>query len=145
MFKDNSQQKIGSHNVIDHTNYFHRIELILTKLKVHYDACLTITHKNFNQNISRTANRFITIEKSMINEISSLSNSPVPVETHQYIPMPINNYSDMYKSNLLLITFLKQNIKKFRSPSVASLLSYWVAGLQVENDEMAKYIHIDWH
>lgn len=133
------------YNKQESMNYFHRIELILVKLQTHYQACLCVTQKSFNHNVSRTANRFITIERAMINEISDRFIDSVSVDTEDKIFIQINSYSDMYRSNLLLISFLKKSIKKFHSPSITALLSYWVAGLQVENDEMAKHVRAICH
>lgn len=52
----------------------------------------------------------------------------------------IVDYNDMYRSNLSLISYLKNIIRKFNNQHMSSFFSYWVAALQVENDEMAKHL-----
>ncbi|WP_253817102.1 hypothetical protein [Vibrio coralliilyticus] len=50
----------------------------------------------------------------------------------------MSNYDEMYQSNRQLITYLKSVIGTFNNQKLSSFFSYWVAALQVENDEMAK-------
>lgn len=126
-------------------NYIHRIAFILSKLKNHYTACIGITKQGFNHNISRTANRFIKIEKSMIEQINKLFNHVLLHTIHPLYHEKINSFNDMYQSNLNLIHFLKSSLRHFSNKKIVALLSYWVAGLQMENDEMAKHIHGELH
>jgi len=133
------------HTTILKNNYINRVAFILNKLKHHYSACLDVTHQGKNHNISRTASRFIQIEKSMIEQLKQHF-SGVPLHAvHTPYPEEITNFNDMYQSNLHLIHFLKDSIKHFNNATIVGLLSYWIAGLQVENDEMAKYIHSELH
>ncbi|CAK2412044.1 hypothetical protein VCRA2113O415_1540001 [Vibrio crassostreae] len=55
-------------------------------------------------------------------------------------PALIVSYNDMYQSNLSLISYLKNTIRKFNNQHMSAFFSYWVAALQVENDEIAKHL-----
>lgn len=79
----------------------------------------------------------------MINEIKlkiSDLNPEIDSSTRKYQPIVISNYDEMYQSNRQLITYLKNAIGTFNNPKLSSFFSYWVAALQVENDEMAKHL-----
>ena len=117
---------------------------VLFRLKNHYISCINLIGNRSNGNLFRAASRFMKIEHSMIDEIirtfnikeTNINSTPMIEEARPVIL----NYNDMYTSNLNLITFLKNTIKTFNNQHMSSFLSYWVAALQVENDEIAKHL-----
>ena len=117
---------------------------VLFRLKKHYVSCINLVKNRSNGNLFRAANRFMQIEHSMIDEIIRTFNIKETNinSTHviEEAPPVILNYNDMYTSNLNLIGFLKNTIKTFNNQHMSSFLSYWVAALQVENDEIAKHL-----
>lgn len=121
--------------------HYKGVEFVLSHIKAHYSSCADLLSYNSNQNISRSANRFIKIEKSMIDEITKTFSHQN--DSNLIIQTPIrklNNYHDMYKNNVELILFLKVSMKKLNNKSLSAFLSYWVAALQIENDEISKYL-----
>ncbi|MEO9654230.1 hypothetical protein [Marinomonas sp.] len=113
------------------------VQEVLEKSVSHYQACMGLGDLHESQRISRAASRFIKTEKSMIRDI----NVKIGIECPQ-LPCSdkIKNYSSMYAYNSRLISFIKSKIKQNLDIKVITLLSYWVAALQIENDEMAKYL-----
>jgi hypothetical protein len=117
------------------------IGYVLFRLKKHYLSCVDLIKYNAYGNINRAANRFIKVERAMINEMSKIFNidqsKSINLEQENVI---IDNYGDMHESNLQLIMVLKETMRKFNNREVSAFLSYWVAALQVENDELAKHL-----
>ncbi|MCL1067518.1 hypothetical protein L2735_11985 [Shewanella olleyana] len=119
------------------------VDKLISSLKKHYLACLYLINKKDHENISRAAKRFVKIEHSMINEVNRKFNIEEPIQNHLNVAQPlatISNYHEMYHSNVKLIAFLKSTIRQFNNCHMASFLSYWVAALQLENDEMEKHL-----
>lgn len=119
------------------------IDKILCTLKEHYFSCVELVEQKTNGNISRAANRFIKIERSMIKEVNTKFCVDGTDSDHSILSQQstsIVDYNDMYRSNLSLISYLKNIIRKFNNQHMSSFFSYWVAALQVENDEMAKHL-----
>lgn len=121
---------------------FNGINQLLLTLSVHYLSCTKFIADKRYGNIARVAQRFIKIEGSMINKVSTKFDRQTDLQRQQgecHYPV-ISNYTDMYQRNIALISYLKSTIKQFDSHQLAAFFSYWVAALQVENDEMAKHL-----
>ncbi|UTT87292.1 hypothetical protein LZI70_19925 (plasmid) [Vibrio pelagius] len=135
--------RIENNNESIDATHEQRIDKILFALKGHYQSCRDLVEYRAHQALSRAASRFLKIERSMINEIKlkiSDLNPEIDSSARKYQPIVISNYDEMYQSNRQLITYLKNAIGTFNNPKLSSFFSYWVAALQVENDEMAKHL-----
>jgi hypothetical protein len=123
--------------------HYRGIEKILCTLKDHYFSCVDLIEQKAHGNIARAANRFIKVERSLINEVNTKFCINNEVNDNNILSQPpalIVSYNDMYQSNLSLISYLKNTIRKFNNQHMSTFFSYWVAALQVENDEIAKHL-----
>lgn len=121
---------------------FSSINQLLLTLSAHHVSCTKFIADKHYGNIARIAQRFIKIEGSMINKVSTKFFRQTEVQLQQgdlHYPV-ISNYIDMHQRNIDLISYLKSTIKQFNNHQLAAFFSYWVAALQVENDEMAKHL-----
>ncbi|KIT32494.1 hypothetical protein H323_14865 [Vibrio parahaemolyticus VP766] len=52
----------------------------------------------------------------------------------------LGNYKEMHFMNAQLLSELKQLLRELDDANLTALISYWVAALQVENDELEKHL-----
>ncbi|MCA2447914.1 hypothetical protein LAZ54_26580, partial [Vibrio alginolyticus] len=52
----------------------------------------------------------------------------------------LGNYKKMLFMNAQLLSELKQLLRELDDANLTALISYWVAALQVENDELEKHL-----
>lgn len=118
-----------------------RVDKLMDQLILHYDKSLPLTQYNTNQSITRAANRFLMIEKAIIDKMIALY-FPQSIETvlqHKRAHLNavhIDNYRMLHQENSALLMTLKLFIRETIDPSLKNLLAYWVAALQIENDEI---------
>ncbi|ELZ1261973.1 hypothetical protein SPN99_004215 [Vibrio fluvialis] len=134
---------VENHNRTHDATHHQSIDRILFALKEHYQSCCQLVEYRTHQTLSRAASRFLKVERSMINEIKikvldlKTENNHSMQESQSVV---ISSYDEMYQSNRQLITYLKSAIGTFNNQKLSLFFSYWVAALQVENDEMAKHL-----
>lgn len=122
-----------------------RIRALLIKIAHHRQMCLPIVDPHSHMNIGRSAYRFVKIEKVMIKKIAGLF---FERDGEDFITEPENqtgvktpgNYKEMHVMNAHLLNELKQELRGMDDTNLAALISYWVAALQVENDELENYV-----
>ncbi|WP_172564411.1 hypothetical protein [Vibrio navarrensis] len=134
---------VENHNRTLDATHHQSIDRILFALKEHYQSCCQLVEYRTHQTLSRAASRFLKVERSMINEIKIKVLDLKTENNHSMQESPsvvISSYDEMYQSNRQLITYLKSAIGTFNNQKLSSFFSYWVAALQVENDEMAKHL-----
>lgn len=121
-----------------------RIHELLVRMVHHYQKCLPLVEPHSHQNISRSAYRFVKIEKVMIKKMAELfldhnGEDFMTQHTRNTITL-LDDYSAMHGLNTRMLRELKQCLRSLDNTHLAAALSYWVAALQVENDELGKYI-----
>jgi hypothetical protein len=114
---------------------------IIVRVRAHYDSCLVVINKRFNENVARSALKFAKVEKSMLSKLEVFFDNDESIkEASDKQKVNFKTYPEMYENNIRLIEFLKLKIKEIKHEEVCTLLSYWVAALQMENDDMKKYL-----
>ncbi|WP_038180855.1 hypothetical protein [Vibrio rhizosphaerae] len=122
-----------------------RVRELLVKIAHHRQTCLPLVDPHSHQNIDRSAYRFVKIEKVMIKKIAALffdqdGDDFIAEHTHKHDIATPNNYQEMHFMNAQLLRELKQRLRELDDTNLATLLSYWIAALQVESDELEKYL-----
>lgn len=118
---------------------------LLVKVAHHRQTCLPLVDPHSHMNLARAAYRFVKVEKVMIKKMAELlfdKNGDDIIAEHASKSgiATLGNYKEMHFMNTQLLSELKQLIKDLDDANLAALISYWVAALQVENDELEKYL-----
>lgn len=121
-------------------NNHQEITDIIHRLSVHYHACLALIDHNMHYNLDRSAVRFTQIEKAMLDKLAPFKAERGHNSHPRQTVAPFASHDEMFQANRALITFLKRRLSAIDNNDVCSFLSYWVAALQMENDEMANYL-----
>ncbi|SJN59210.1 hypothetical protein RND59_00205 [Vibrio ruber] len=124
---------------------FTPVKELLVKIAHHRQRCLPLVDAHSHQNIDRSASRFVKIEKVMLNKIANLffdqnGDDFIAEHTNKTDIATISHYQEMHFMNAQLLRELKQLLRELDDANLAMLLSYWIAALQVENDELEKYL-----
>ncbi|ASA54824.1 hypothetical protein [Vibrio gazogenes] len=122
---------------------FTRVRALLKKIANHRQTCLPLVDPHSHQNIDRSASRFVKIEKVMISKIADLlfdqsGDDFIAEQTNKTNVTALSNYQEMHFMNAQLLRELKQQLNDLDDTRLATLISYWIAALQVENDELEK-------
>lgn len=125
-------------------NNHQEITDIIEKLNHHYLASINLANNNLHSSLDRSVNRFRQVEKSMLDKLAPFESYRRETDAGQSgnRVTPFASHEVMYQANLSLVTFLKHKLAAIENDDIRSFLSYWVAALQMENDEMAKYLPV---
>jgi len=118
---------------------------VINLLRDHHQRCLRLIHQPLEHAVRRALERLIRVERKAI---CSLANFVKKEDLKQDI---INQSSAsirlvepstdaLLQENLALIEALKLQLQALQQPALIQLLSYWLAALQMEHDELAKHI-----
>jgi hypothetical protein len=118
---------------------------VINLLRDHHQRCLSLIHQPLEHAVRRALERLIRVERKAI---CSLANFVKKEDLKQDI---INQSSAsirlvepstdaLLQENLALIEALKLQLQALQQPTLIQLLSYWLAALQIEHDELAKHI-----
>lgn len=123
-------------------NNHQEITDIIDRLTEHYHACLALIDHDMHYNLDRSAVRFTQLEKSMLTKLAPFApeSSGGSARQGQQTGRTFASHQEMFQANCKLINFLKRRLSAIDNHDICSFLSYWVAALQMENDEMACYL-----
>lgn len=122
-----------------------QISQLLIQSLHHYQASLSLLQHQANSSVTRAAYRFLRIESSMLNKISHIyfDKELDDFIKHYQVDLsvkPVKSYQDFFAKNCELLTQLKGLIRQIDFPEFKVQVSYWIAALQMENDEIRKHI-----
>ncbi|CAE6879308.1 hypothetical protein ACN5SO_001119 [Vibrio parahaemolyticus] len=122
-----------------------RVRELLIKMAHHRQTCLPLVDPHSHMNIARSAYRFVKIEKVMIKKMVDLffdqnGDDFIAEHANKTGLATLGNYKEMHFMNAQLLSELKQLLRELDDANLTALISYWVAALQVENDELEKHL-----
>lgn len=123
-----------------------RVRELLIKMAHHRQTCLPLVDPHSHMNIARSAYRFVKIEKSddqkkwSIYFFDQSGDDFIAEHANKTGIATLGNYKEMHFMNAQLLSELKQLLRELDDANLTALISYWVAALQVENDELEKHL-----
>lgn len=114
---------------------------IIKTLNRHYDSSLHLIDQSGYDSLSRSVSRFMTLEKSLLRQLAIFegweSHQRSVAGTHA---CAFESYGQMQQENTYLIKYLIRRMGRIENTAACSILSYWVAAMQIENDEIARHL-----
>ncbi|MFH0240367.1 hypothetical protein [Vibrio alginolyticus] len=122
-----------------------RVRELLVKMTHHRQTCLPLVSPQSHMTLARAAYRFVKIEKVMIKKMAKLffdqdGEQFIAENATEYGVAELGNYKEMHFMNKLLLDDLKALLRAIDDTNLTALVSYWLAALQVENDEIEKHL-----
>lgn len=130
----------------------HALENMLTSIIHHHARSLTLLKKRPNNALTRSAHRFVVVEQALMNRVAKLlfkqksqqvlSRLAHAQRSHSKDDQSFDDYQHMYHANTQLIIALRTHLREITDRSLTLQISYWVAAMQMENDEIEKQIQL---
>ncbi|KIT55207.1 hypothetical protein H334_20375 [Vibrio parahaemolyticus 901128] len=118
-----------------------RVRELLIKMAHHRQTCLPLVDPHSHMNIARSAYRFVKIEKVIFaRPLATAGDDFIAEHANKTGVATLGNYKEMHFMNAQLLIELKQLLRELDDANLTALISYWVAALQVENDELEKHL-----
>lgn len=112
---------------------------IITTLEKHYYSSRNLINNSGYDTVSRAVSRFITLEKSLLRQLMLLEFDRAFQEKRAAdYRDSFENYAEMLRANTELVKYLTKRTAAITDEAASSILSYWVAAMQIENDELAR-------
>ncbi len=116
---------------------------LINTVNDHYYACSKLIKKTAYDTIYRSVSRFITLERSLLDELIPFDDEkvtlPFAVQNLGNTPT-FRSYREMLQANRELIKYLTHMTSVIENVDVSSLISYWTAAMQIECDDIAARI-----
>ncbi len=122
-----------------------RVRELLVKMAHHQQRCVSLVHASSHRMLARSAHRFVKIEKVMIKKMAMvfLDQDGEPLIKEAACKQRLASFADyteMHAMNKRLLDEVKSLLKTIDDTHLTALVSYWLAALQVENDELQKHL-----
>lgn len=121
---------------------------VLNRLRQHHHLCFRFSCQPLAQAVRRPLERFLRVEQKAI---FSLANFLMKEDLKQdflnlekaKLQAEVASPVVLLQENQRLMNGLKQSLSRIHEPQLLRLLSYWLAALQIEHDELAQHILAD--
>lgn len=122
-----------------------RVRELLVKMIHHRQRCEALIYAQSHRTLARSAYRFVKIEKVMIQKMAMLlfkqdGEQFITAHNTGYDVIEFDDYNEMHAMNKSMLKDIKSLIKTTGDTNLTALVSYWLAALQIENDEMHKHL-----
>ncbi|MGO1297616.1 MAG: hypothetical protein ACTMIA_09950 [Vibrio sp.] len=122
-----------------------RVRELLVKMAHHRQRCVPLVHAQSHITLARSAQRFVKIEKVMIKKMAMLffeqdGETFITANSMGYGTAEFGDYQEMHAMNKWMLNDVKLLLKTIDDTNLTALVSYWLAALQIENDEMQKHL-----
>ncbi|GGB11973.1 hypothetical protein [Agarivorans gilvus] len=118
---------------------------VINLLRDHYQRCLSLIHQPLEHAVRRALERLIRVEQKAICSLANFVKKEdlkqdIIKQSSASVRLVEPSTDALLQENLALIEALKLQLQALQQPALIQLLSYWLAALQIEHDELAKHI-----
>ena len=125
-----------------------QLSQVVFAMQYHYQSCSSVLESAPNEKQNRAAERFLQLEHKAIKALAKVvmvESMPTQEQLKQgnFTLSPVHTFEDMYLANERLLANIKFKFKAILNERLSSVLSYWLAALQVEHDDLAKHLTLN--
>ncbi len=119
---------------------------VLNLLKYHHQQCYFLINQQLDHAVKRALSRFIRVEQQAIYSLANfVKKEDLKQDVMNHAKVSIGaarpSIETLLAENSHLMDALKHALKAVNEPALVQLLSYWLAALQIEHDELVQQIH----